>query len=88
MNKECLSYLLTEEERKHSKDDMVVEHLYGRCDPIRRQLLGAAVRYLLNLPTPHIHLTHLATCPRLRIRTTKSPIPLSPLSRGKRGRGS
>ncbi len=26
------------------KDDMVVEHLYSRCDPIRQQLLGAAVR--------------------------------------------
>ena len=26
------------------KDDMMVEHLYERCDPIRRQLLGAAVR--------------------------------------------
>ena len=26
------------------KDDMTVEHLYDRCDPIRRQLLGAAVR--------------------------------------------
>ncbi|MCY4404478.1 MAG: phytanoyl-CoA dioxygenase family protein [Candidatus Poribacteria bacterium] len=26
------------------KDDMTVEHLYERCDPIRRQLLGAAVR--------------------------------------------
>ena len=26
------------------KDDMVVEHLYERCDPIRRQLLGDAVR--------------------------------------------
>ncbi len=26
------------------KDDMTVEHLYERCDPIRRQLLGAAVK--------------------------------------------
>ena len=26
------------------KDDMTVEHLYECCDPIRRQLLGAAVR--------------------------------------------
>ncbi len=26
------------------KDDMEVEHLYERCDPIRRQLLGDAVR--------------------------------------------
>ncbi|MYF55347.1 phytanoyl-CoA dioxygenase family protein, partial [Candidatus Poribacteria bacterium] len=26
------------------KDDMTVEHLYKRCDPIRRQLLGAAVK--------------------------------------------
>ena len=26
------------------KDDMTVEHLYDRCDPIRRQLLGAAVK--------------------------------------------
>ena len=26
------------------KDDMVVEHLYDCCNPIRRQLLGAAVR--------------------------------------------
>ena len=26
------------------KDDMAVEHLHERCDPIRRQLLGAAVR--------------------------------------------
>ena len=26
------------------KDDMMVEHLYDRCDPIRRQLLGAAVK--------------------------------------------
>lgn len=26
------------------KDDMAVEHLYERCDPIRRQLLGDAVR--------------------------------------------
>ena len=26
------------------KDDMTVEHLYDRCDPIRRQLLGDAVK--------------------------------------------
>lgn len=26
------------------KDDMTVEHLYERCDPIRQQLLGAAVK--------------------------------------------
>ncbi len=26
------------------KDDMTVEHLYDRCDPIRRQLLGASVK--------------------------------------------
>jgi len=26
------------------KDDMTVEHLYERCDPIRRQLLGDAVK--------------------------------------------